>query len=254
MIFIFFLSRNSYLIAFALCSLLIASAFILGFSSIFALFPAAKCACRLSPANAASFSCVIVNAEISDGFKLCEACERPEVIELKFVNCSMEKIPKNLAKKFPELTKLSILNSKLKNIENLEQFEKLEIFASVDNPIEILTREAFASPSIREILITSSTLAYIEPGTLKNSLKVAIKGNCGNENSVDKKCESAKSLANYVENLWLDIEGLKTQIRLMYILTAAVAVLILLKALETFGDVPIVREENEMNLKNRDEN
>lgn len=123
-----------------------------------------------------SYTCKIEDKDIPEGFDLKFIGEHIEgetddnVICVWFKDCTVEKIPQNLTKSFPNLKILIIRKSKLKSIskDDLIEYKNLVELRLNSNEIEFLPGDLFEDfANLKKISFNDNKIRIIEPNILE---------------------------------------------------------------------------------------
>lgn len=108
-----------------------------------------------------------------------------DVISIKFINCTVTKIPQALTKSFPNLKILWITNSMLKEIckADLVEYKNFEDFCFDNNEIEVLPGDLFEDfKNLKYIKFYDNKLTSIEPNILDGLDMLKLVDFRGNQN------------------------------------------------------------------------
>ncbi|KAL7013278.1 hypothetical protein ACKWTF_015314 [Chironomus riparius] len=129
-----------------------------------------------------------------------------DVTSIYFLNCNLNKLPKNLSKVFPNLNIIKIQNSKLKTIckNDLSGFKQLKLFHCYNNDIEFVPGNLFEDSKCMEwiTIYENNKLKIIEPNLLdklQNLKRVDLRGYL-NHNIEFTVWNSPKSTLDEVKN------------------------------------------------------
>jgi len=127
------------------------------------------------------YVCVVKNCQISDDvqFKFSgdheDAKTDNDVTGIKFVECYIKKVPKELTQKFPNLNSLSIINTNLKNLtkSDLVNYKNFKEFDFSNNQIEFLSGDLFEDfKELEKISFGGNKLTLVEPNILDGLTKL----------------------------------------------------------------------------------
>lgn len=139
---------------------------------------------------------------------------RERITELEIDDCLFwTDIPENLTRIFPAIEKLTITNSKLNYINNLEKFGNLREFISVNNSEKVLTQKSFPKP-LDKVSMIGNQLMYVDPAAFDNVKELKLQGNCETQGQwanywmLNENCKDFDQLSKHVhklenENVWL---------------------------------------------------
>lgn len=114
-----------------------------------------------------------------------------QVIDVIFKKCSMTKVPQGLTKVFPNMQDLSIWNSNLKNVTQLDlvEYKNLKRFGFCFNEIEYLPGDLFEDfKNLNEVVFNGTNLKLVEPNILDGLDKLTMVDFTRNSNYSKRYC------------------------------------------------------------------